>query len=243
MIRLKALLAEFEYGKLLWADPAYASRAGRYLAFIDRAYKGAMEKDSYEEAQLWRQLHTYLDYSQKDGLDMRAFSKLLQMKAAFPAMLDPGLKPTDLVYRGMTLPADQIAELVGDPKVMIRQHGVWYYLAPLKRDIMSRSEGFISVSVNWDSASSFAEGRSPVNRWPIVTSTQYRDVAPNAFMNPDFLTAVGGHDEEEFWIMGSSLPVVGIHIQSPWRSSPNPKSAEAETVAMALEARGIRYKG
>jgi hypothetical protein len=243
MIRLKDLLAEYEFGKLLWADPAYASSSGRYRRFIDKAYKGALEKDSPDEALLWMQLQDYLKLNQKDTLDMRAFSELSLMKKRFPAILEPGLKPDDLVYRGMTLPIEQTAELVNDPKVLILPRGEWYFLAPLKRNIESRSEGFISVSAHWNLASGFALGRSPIGRWPIITSTQYRDVAPNAFMNPEFLTTVGGYDEKEFWILGSTLPVVGIHIQSPWISGPVPKTREADVIAEALEARGIQYRG
>lgn len=243
MIRLKDLLAEYEFGKLLWADPAYASSSGRYRRFIDHAYKGALEKDSQDEALLWMQLQDYLKLNQKDALDMRAFSELSLMKRRFPEILEPGLKPTDLVYRGMTLSVEQTAELIANPKVMILPRGEWYFLAPLKRNVESRSEGFISVSADWKLASDFALGRSPIGRWPIVTTTQYRDVEPNAFMNPEFLTTVGGYDEKEFWILGSTLPVVGIHIESPWRSGPVTKRREADMIAKALEARGFQYKG
>jgi hypothetical protein len=244
MIKLRDILAEYEFGKLLWADPAYVSSSGRYRRFIDKAYKGALEKDATDEALLWMQLQDYLKLNQKDALDMRAFSELSLMKKRFPAMLDPGLSADDLAYRGMTLPLDQTAALVSDPKVMIKpRHEDWYYLAPIKRNIESRSEGFISVSADWDKASSFALGRSPIGRWPIVTTTVYKDVAPNAFMNPEFITTIGGYKEEEFWILGSTLPVVGIHIQSPWRAGPLPKNREAETIAKALEARGFMYRG
>lgn len=243
MIRLKDILAEYEFGKLLWADPAYASSSSRYRRFIDQAYKGALEKDSQDEALLWMQLQDYLKMNQKHALDMRAFSELSLMKRRFPAMLDPGLKPTDRVYRGMTLPLDQTAELVADPKVSILPDGDWYYLSPLKRKIESRSEGFISVSADWNLAQNFSQGRTPIGRWPIVTNTQYRDVKSNAFMNPEFLTTVGGYDEKEFWILGNTLPVIGIHIQSPWLSGPVTKNREADVMAKALEARGFAHKG
>lgn len=244
MIRLKDLLAEYEFGKLLWADPAYASSSGRYRRFIDKAYKGALEKDSQDEALLWMQLQDYLKMNQKDALDMRAFSELSLMKKRFPAMLEPGLKPTDRVYRGMTLPLDQTAELVADPKVLILpRRDNWYYLAPLKRNVESRSEGFISVSADWKLASGFAMDRSPAGRWPIITNTRYSDVEPNAFMNPEFLTTVGGYNEQEFWILGNTLPVEGIYIKSPWTSGPVPKNRETETIAKALEARGFAYRG
>lgn len=243
MIRLKDILAEYEFGKLLWADPAYASSSGRYRRFIDQAYKGALEKDSPDEALLWMQLRDYLKMNQKHALDMRAFSELSLMKSRFPAMLDPGLKPTDRVYRGMTLPLDQTAELVADPKVSILPDGDWYYLAPVKRKIESRSEGFISVSADRRLAGNFAWDRSPTGRWPIVTSTRYRDVEPNAFMNPEFLTTVGGYDEQEFWILGNTLPVEGIYIKSPWVSYPVTVNRETETMAKALAARGYTREG
>lgn len=244
MIKLRDILAEFEYGELLWADPAYASSSSRYRRFIDHAYKGALEKDATDEALAWMQLQNYLKLNQKDALDMRTFTELAKLKSRFPAILDPGLSAADQVYRGMTLPLDQTAELVSDPKVMIVPRlKDWYYLAPIKRDIRSRSEGFISVSADWAKAADFALGRSPIGRWPIVTTTVYKDVAPNAFMNPEFLTTVGGHEEEEFWILGNTLPVVGIHIQSPWRAGQRFfVNQEAETIAKALEARGFAYQ-
>jgi hypothetical protein len=36
MIKLRDILAEFDHGRLLWADPAYASSSGRYRAFIEQ---------------------------------------------------------------------------------------------------------------------------------------------------------------------------------------------------------------
>ena len=82
MIKLRDILAEFDYGRFLWADPAYASSSGKYRAFIEKAYKGAMELDDMEEAQLWTQLQYYLKHNQKDGLDLKAFGQHPQLLQA-----------------------------------------------------------------------------------------------------------------------------------------------------------------
>jgi hypothetical protein len=62
-------------------------------------------------------------------------------------------------------------------------------------------------------------------------------------MNPEFLTTVGGYEEYEFWLLGQTMPAVGIHIQSPWQSGSVPKSREGVTIAKALKARGFSRKG
>jgi hypothetical protein len=243
MIRLKDLLQEFEYGRLLWADPAYASSSGKYRAFIDKAYKGAMEKDSAEEAQLWTQLQYYLKHNQKDGLDLKAFAELARMKADFPAILEPGLRPDDMVYRGMTIPLEQAVELVADPKVFVVPRSTdWYTAKPVDRNIESRSKGFISVSSDRRLAAGFVStGRSYPGRWPVITCTPYSAIADKAFMNPDFLTAVGGYEEQEVWVLGQALPVTELQIRSPWFFGPA-NSREAKTMEEAFAARGF-YRG
>ena len=243
MIRLKDLLQEFEYGRLLWADPAYATSSGKYRAFIDKAYKGAMEKDSAEEAQLWTQLQYYLKHNQKDGLDLKAFAELARMKADFPAILEPGLRPDDMVYRGMTIPLEQAVELVADPKVFVVPRSTdWYTAKPVDRNIESRSKGFISVSSDRRLAAGFVStGRSYPGRWPVITCTPYSAIADKAFMNPDFLTAVGGYEEQEVWVLGQSLPVTEVQIRSPWFFGPA-NSREAKTMEEAFAGRGF-YRG
>jgi hypothetical protein len=242
MIRLRDILAEFEYGRLLWADPP-ATSSGKYRAFIDTAYKGAMEKDSMEEAQLWTQLLYYLKHNQKDGLDLKAFAELARMKADFPAILEPGLRPDDMVYRGMTIPLEQAVELVADPKVFVVPRSTdWYAAKPVVRNIESRSKGFISVSSDRRLAAGFVStGRSYPGRWPVIACTPYSAIADKAFMNPDFLTAVGGYEEQEVWVLGQALPVTELQIRSPWFFGPA-NSREAKTMEEAFAARGF-YRG
>ena len=243
MIKLRDILAEFDYGRFLWADPAYASSSGKYRAFIEKAYKGAMEKDDMEEALLWTQLQYYLKHNQKDGLDLKAFGELARMKDDFPAILEPGLAPDDMVYRGMTIPLEQALELVADPKVFVLPRSTdWYAAKPVVRNIESRSKGFISVSSDRRLAAGFVStGRSYPGRWPIITCTPYSAIADKAFMNPDFLTAVGGYEEQEVWVLGQTLPVTELHIRSPWFFGPA-NSREEKAMEEAFAARGF-YRG
>ena len=242
MIRLRKLLQEFEYGELLWGDPAAPSSKKQYQQYIDRVYKGATEPDSPKEAQLWLQLHNYLLQGEKDALDMDMVAQLLALKPKFPAILDPGLTASDLVYRGMTMQVDELAELIQDPKITVTSayQGDWFRLDPITRHIKSRSKGFVSVSLDWMVASWFTKSRSLTGRWAITASIPYKEIQRSALMNPDFLTAVGGYQEKEIWVLSQSIPVTVLHIDSPWRKGMiRSITREAIVIAEALESRGI----
>jgi len=242
MIRLKTLLREFQYGDLLWANP---QRHIRYNRFIAQVYDGMKERNTEEEEALWWQLYTYLTNGEKDQIDISAIEQLLPLKQKFPAVLDPGLADSDRVYRGMTLAVEQCAELIQDPAIQITEvsAGNWFRLGPVSQHIKSRSPGFVSVSLDWLVAANFAQGRLPAGRWAIVVTIPYKQVKALAFMNPDFLTAAGGYQEKETWILDQTLPVTQIHVDSPWQSpgtrSLRSQSRESAMIADALASRGL----
>ena len=218
MIRLKDLLQEFEYGQKLWADPAYASSSGKYRAFIDTAYKGAMEKDDEEEALIWMALSSYLKQGSDNGakqLTPVMLNDLQKLKKKFPAMLDPGLKSMDLVYRGMTLPLARMQELLADVNIEPRKMASGFIME-VNTTVLTRTTSFTSLTTNIDVAIEFALGRTPAGRWPVVVTIPYQKIANRTLMNPEFLTLIGGHDEAEIWMMDNALPVTSIWMQSPW---------------------------
>jgi hypothetical protein len=241
MIRLRKLLQEIQYGELLWAARRHDIR---YNRFITRVYDGAKEADTEEEAELWWQLYTYLTNGAKAQLDISAIEQLLPLKQKFPAVLDPGLADSDMVYRGMTLAVEQCAELIQDPAIRITEvsAGDWFLLDHVSQRIESRSPGFVSVSLDWLVAANFALNRNPGGRWPIVVAIPYKQVKPSALMNPDFLTAAGGYQEKETWILDQSLPVTRIHVQTPWKNGTRylrVQSRESALIADAIASRGL----
>lgn len=240
MIKLVDLLKEFDFGKKLFADPSRAKHA-RYKLFMFKTYKFATEADTPEEAALWKQIQNYLKDDEKGELVNFDMKQLNQLKGRFPAILDPGLNANSSLYRGMTLEVDKIIKLIQDTTIPIHQHSRdWIRLGPLEYNITSRSKGFLSLSLDWNVASSFVGGAGLIGktgRWPVVASTTYNKVDDIVFMNPNFLAAVGGFNEKETWLLGQTLPATELFIQSPWTTNHN--SQLANTIAIALESRNI----
>jgi len=245
MILLKPMLHEFQHGDLLWADPAIASANlsditsignARYKQYIDKAYKGAMEKDDNEEAMVWMALVSYLKQGSDNGakqLTPVMLNDLQKLKKKFPAMLDPGLKSTDLVYRGMTLPLARMQELLADVNTELRNVARGYSME-VNTTVLTRADSFTSLTTNRDVAIEFALGRTPAGRWPVVVTIPYQKIANRTLMNPEFLTLIGGHDEAEIWLMDNALPVTSIWMQSPWyRGAVNTPMANAMKAAFA----------
>ena len=235
MILLKPMLHEFQHGDLLWADPAYVSNM-RFKQYIDKAYKGAHEKDDHEEAMVWMALASYLKQGSDNGakqLTPVMLNGLQKLKKKFPAMLDPGLKSMDLVYRGMTLPLSRMQELLADVNMDLRKVARGYIME-VNTMVMTRATSFTSLTTNIDVAIEFALGRTPAGRWPVVVTIPYQKIANRALMNPEFLTLIGGHDEAEIWVMDNALPVTSIWMQSPWyRGAVNTPMADAMKAAFA----------
>ena len=254
MIRLRTLLQEFEYGKLLWGDPH--DSAPEYREFIAQVYKGAMEPDTTAELRVWDQLRGYLRSNKRGALDQDTLTQLMRLKRRFPAILDPGLAASDRVYRGMTMPVAELVELIQTPGITVTSlqtsayagayAGDWFRLDRVTRQIVSRREGFVSVTLDWIVARDFAHGNArrigTENRWAIIADIPYAAVARRALMNPDFLAAAGGYEEREIWIVARSIPADVIYVASPWSrklSDPAARSEESRQIAAALESRGI----
>jgi len=222
MIRLKDLLKEFEYGNLLWADPSANSDSARYKDFIDKAYNGKIETDSKEEREMWLALKQYLRYYEKPN--PKLIDTLLALKKKFPSMLDTStvINSSNQIYRGMTADINDLLEVIKEASSIEKSESTsyskdYYRLTGINRTVKSRSEHFISVTYNLETAAFFANLSYNKNkdRWRIITSTPYSKVENRSLFNPEFLNAVSGLNEEEFWVIGSEIPVTELYIKRP----------------------------
>lgn len=243
MIKLRDILAEFQYGEKLWADPAFASSSGNYRRFLERLYNGELEPNTKEETAVFMAIKAYIINNDKGMLRPKMISDLLALKREFPDMLDPKTADTRVtdVFRGMTVAIDALPGLIEKAtNVYTDISEDWILLSGIGTDIESRSEGgFVSFATTLRSAGSFAGGRSPIGRWPVITRTPYPKVAKGALWNPDFLTALAGYDESEIWLIGQRFPVQDLYIWNP-RSMGNRLPRETDIAIAALAQRGIQ---
>ncbi|MGA0303254.1 MAG: hypothetical protein ACO3K3_04275 [Schleiferiaceae bacterium] len=247
MIRLRDLLREVEYGQKLWADPAFASSSAEYRRFLDRIYKGELEKDTEQELAVFMALKKYLQLNEKDRIDSKMIADLMALRYKFPGILDPesAEQRVDEVYRGMTVSIEALPGLIERAARVSRvgtwiAGGEWIRLVAVDTDIESRSEGgFLSFATDLRSAAGFSGGRAPAGRWPVVTSTPYAKVAKAALWNPDWLTMVGGYEESEIWLIGQRFPVQDLYIYHPAEMGTR-LPRETDTVTDALTRRGVK---
>lgn len=242
MIRLRDILTEFQYGEKLWADPAFASSSRKYRQFLDRIYNGELEPNTEEETAVFTAIKAYIINNDKDKLRPEMIDDLLALKREFPDMLDPKTAATHVtdVFRGMTVAIDALPGLIEKATNVYSDIAEdWILLSGIGTDIQSRSEGgFVSFATTLASAGSFAGGRSPIDRWPVITRTPYPKVAKRALWNPDFLTTLAGYDESEIWLIGQRIPVQDMYIWNP-RSMGNRLPRETDIAIAALAQRGI----
>ena len=92
----------------------------------------------------------------------------------------------------------------------------WIILDGIKDTIKSRNDnGFISVSSKLDMAQSLGMMNKKEDRWTIVARSEYKQVAKNSIISPDFAEVMSGYAEGEVWILGNSFPINGVLIQNP----------------------------
>lgn len=218
MIRLKDLLKEFEYGNLLWADPSTGS--ARFKKFIDKVYNGKIETDSEDERRMWSELKYYLKNFEKP--DPKLINNLLALKKKFPSMLDTStvIDTNSQIYRGMSANINDLLEVIKEASSIEKSKGTgyskdYYRLTGINRNITSRSEDFISVTSNLDTAAYFSSLTflKEKDRWRIVTSTPFSKVENRSLFTPEFLKVVTNLNEHEFWVIGSEIPVNELYIK------------------------------
>ena len=217
-------LNELNYGDKLFADPAYSQGDAKHLMaysdLITKAYNGETEKDTPEEKKLWMRIKNYLKHNHKDiAKNKKDLKTLLKLKKDFPVMLDPeDSGPIGSVYRGMTADAKDVVKWIKSASNVYKD-GIlqrWIALDGIKDTIKSRNDnGFISASSRLDMAKSLGMMNKRDDRWTIVAHAEYKQVAKNSIISPDFAEVMSGYAEGEVWILGNSFPVNRILIQNP----------------------------
>lgn len=246
MIKLKSLLEDIDFGKLLWADPSTAEHGARYLKFLTKVYGRARETDSREEADLWKAIRAYLASFSKRGIDDAALKQLLSMKTKFPAQLDPQLAQDDRLYRGQTLAVAELADWIeNESYALVPEDRNWWKLTVNRQPVQSRSDVFISMTKSLATASEFARTPKPAGRYPVIVSCRYKDVESRALMNSEYLDMLGDFAEQEVWIVGNTMLASEIYIISPWtdsilhQASWSTSRSDRARIAQALKRRGF----
>ena len=217
-------LNELNYGDKLFADPTYSQGDAKHLMaysdLIKKAYNGETEKDTPEERKLWMRIKNYLKHNQKHiAKNKKDLKTLLKLKKDFPVMLDPeDSGPISSVYRGMTAAPGDVVKWIKAASHLYKD-GIlnrWIILDGIKDTIKSRNDnGFISVSSKLDMAQSLGMMNKKEDRWTIVARSEYKQVAKNSIISPDFAEVMSGYAEGEVWILGNSFPINGVLIQNP----------------------------
>ena len=217
-------LNELDYGDKLFADPEYSQGDARHLMaysdLIAKAYNGETEKDTPEERKLWMRIKNYLKHNQKHiAKNKKDLKTLLKLKKDFPVMLDPEASgQISDVYRGMTAAPSDVVKWIKAASNVYKDGILQRYimLDGIKDTIKSRNDnGFISVSSQLHMAKSLGKMNKSEDRWGIVARAEYKQVAKNSIISPEFAEVMSGYAEGEVWILGNSFPVNGILIQNP----------------------------
>jgi len=232
MIRLRQLLQEFEVGKHLWADEdIYKSARSKQAKFLQALYHGAWEPNTPEELAAWREIYYYVMTSKKSPNFIKILDDLLALKSKFPKILDPELSPKTKLYRGMTLDAERIVELLYASNSVTKATGWQNFddvlggtvirIAIDRRFIRSRSAKFLSMSTEYTVAKNFARwpmtraGMMDGSRWPLIAEINYSDIEALALMNPKFMNTFSVLDEEEIWVVADAVPITALYITDP----------------------------
>ena len=220
------LFEEF-YGNVLWADETYFSFSNTRKSFADyitKMYDTHREKNEYKEDALLGDIERYLQEGDKEiKRNIHLLKILMRYKKLYPEMLDPGqsLKNSDLIYRGMTAPIEQVWKILENSSKIIKLQGnsavyrKYLICKGANTVIKSRSDmGFISASTSLYTAQSFA-GMSggEFDRWSIVANTKYGAVKDLCLMNPEFLNILNPMDEQETWILGDRFKAQDIYLE------------------------------
>lgn len=227
-------LFEDFFGNTLWSDKTFPDRGYsrstqshyEFTDYIDRMYNSdELERNTDKEDQLLIDIEFYLaqgdnDIQRRIGL----LKKLLGYKKLYPEMLDPAqtLRPNDMVYRGMTMPFDDIHEAIDSCDSIAKINSKvkqprktfnarYLVLKGANTTVTSRQRnGFISASTSLQTASRFQAQDD--NRWPIVAATNFGLIEDRCIMNPEFLNVLNPMDESETWILGNHIDTEDIYV-------------------------------
>lgn len=245
MIKLKDILQETWYGKLLWADPGFDSSSMTYHALLQKAYGNELEPDTPREREVWIAIRDYLkgDYNRYTGLGSarEVLPDLAKLKKRFPEILDPGLliASGDPVYRAMTWSTADLARLIeaeSGKGLKLEPGNDWYSIEGLSMAAKSRNRiGFISMTYKLSVARDFYGLSSYPFRYGVILECPYSAVQSQALMNPDWLRATSGMDESEFWVLGNQIPVARIWFRNPGTSASRIQPREAARIQQALD--------
>lgn len=239
-------LNELDYGKKLFADPAYTSSSGSYRTLAQQMYGEEGEKDTQDEKWLWMRIKDYFKNNVKTiaKYHKEDLKTLLKLKKKFPEMLDPSLaiKPNDMVWRGQSGEVNQVVEWIENCEEIVRHEWAdgWITLKGIKDSVKSRNDnGFISISNQFGKAIDFTDFAQNQNRWAIAVGAPFKNVSKNAFMNPKFAIVMSGFEEGETWILGNTIKATEISIAHPasWQTKKVFERGR-EMIIKALKNRG-----
>lgn len=240
-------LNELDYGKKLFADPAYISSSGAYRTLAFQLYSDQTEKDTEDEKWLWMRIKDYFKNNVKTiaKYHKEDLKTLLKLKKKFPQMLDPSLviKPNDMVWRGQSGEVNQVVEWIENCEEIVRHEWAdgWITLKGIKDNVKSRNDnGFISISNEFGKAIDFTDFAQQQNRWAIAVGTPFKNVSKNAFINPKFALVMSGFEEGETWILGNTIKATEIAIAHPdsWQTKKVFERGR-EMIKMALKSNGF----
>jgi len=222
MIKLKDILKELNVGdELFGSTPSiFRSNTKDDLNIFRILHDIADEENTEEEDQTLKNIEGYLRYNKKhikDDLD-----GLSQLKSKFPKMLDPhyDLK-FEYAYRGMSMPIPDVVDILErhpfKESNLIKIHNNTTIKIEDSGVIQPRSsKGFSSLSIDLGTAWEFAYDRKNEHvfrgRYPVIIRIPYNKVANRSLFNPTFLDTFTVYKENEFWVLGDSLPYDAVYL-------------------------------
>lgn len=226
MIKLKSLLAEFEFGNIPFSDGN-----SKLINTSDRKdFKSFLKKWSYEletntadENLFLKKLITYINSIERfrgSQAFVDALKSLLPLKSKFPGILDPKTSNDHkgMVYRGTTIPIKTLIK----QKPNIKSNYIEFNTNTKLKSKGNRN--FLSFSVVQSIAEDFTSQFGTLDQLMedymekgLVPAIIGLDISnPNLILNPDFLVLFNsygsGSDEGETFYIGKSLTVNKILV-------------------------------
>ena len=216
-------LYEDFFGNDLWNDTSYPQRSRglgssfqerTFVDYIARMYDN-YEKNTRKEDQLLQDIENYLSQGDDDiQRHVGLLKKLLKYKKLYPEMLDPSqsLQPFSMLFRGMTMPFDEVHDLIDSCDKTIKMANMKYLLLKGARTTVTSRQrnGFLSASTDLQTATRFQQAADV--RWPIVAAASFSKMEKKCIMNPDFINTLNPMDESETWILGNEMEAQDVYL-------------------------------
>ena len=222
MIKLKDILKELDYGNELFGSIPKNLRmySSGMLSKFQRDYDISSEENTKGEDKILKNLEGYLQTNKKDI--QYELDDIFQLKSKFPKMLDPhyDLK-FEYAYRGMSMPIPDVVDILErnpfKESNLIKIHNNTTIKIEDSGVIQPRSsKGFSSLSIELEKAWEFAYDRKNEHvfrgRYPVIIRIPYNKVANRSLFNPLFLDTFTVYKENEFWVLGDSLPYDAVYL-------------------------------